>query len=217
MTAKLGIRDISPACAMAVTAVAFILAWAFPRWPGDGTLLLAAQGWRNPALDILFRWVTYLGWTPVAVALSLAAVAALLAARRWADALFAALSLIPAALIPALKQLVGRPRPELAWVESLPHSLAFPSGHTIFAMLFGGLLIYLAWRGMGNGWLRWGLTAALTLLILLVGISRVYLGVHWPSDVMGGYLYGGTVLLAAARLRGLAEERRRLLSEPPSK
>ncbi len=184
-----------------LTLAAFASAWLFPVWPGDAALLLAVQERQSPALTAMFRWVTYLGWMPAAVALTLAAVVGLLLTGRRYDALFLGLGVLPSALTPALKLLVGRPRPEYALVDPAPQTMAFPSGHAAFAMLLAGILIYLVWLRVGNPWLRGGLCAVLALLIALVGASRVYLGVHWPSDVIGGYLYAGFALLAASRIR----------------
>lgn len=196
-------RDLALAGFVAITAIAFTLAWAFPVWPGDATLLATAQGWQSPVLDMASRTLTRL-WYPAALALAAAAIIALLLRRRRADALFLALAML--AVLPAygLKALVGRPRPDYALIAPIPQSMGFPSGHAVLALLLGGVLIYLAWRRIGNPWLRWSGCAGLALLILAVGLSRVYLGVHWPSDVIGGYLYGATALLLAARLKDLA-------------
>ncbi len=188
--------------------MAFVLAWAFPVWPGDECVLVAVQGWRSPALDVVFRALTYLGWYPVAVALTLVAMVLLLAQRRRVDALLLGIIVSSALLTHPLKALLGRPRPDYAIIEPIPHGMGFPSGHATFAILMGGMVIYLAWRYTASTRVRWGMAAGLALLILGVGLSRVYLGVHWPSDVLGGYLFGGTVLLVAVWLRDWVTVRR---------
>ena len=194
---------------LSVTAVIFVLAWSLPVWPGDECVLVAVQGWQSPRLDAVFRSLTYLGWYPVAVALTLAAVAVLLARKRKAEALWLAIVVSSALLTHPLKALLGRPRPDYAIIEPIPHSMGFPSGHAAFAIILGGMVIYLAWQYIPSPGVRWGIAAVLTLLILGVGVSRVYLGVHWPSDVLGGYLFGGSVLLVAVRLRDLLAAYRR--------
>ena len=68
---------------------------------------------------------------------------------------------------------------------------SFPSGHVMYYVNFYGLLIYLLATNWRSGKLRNALIAILTGLIGTVGPSRVYLGAHWPSDVMAGYVYGG--------------------------
>ena len=184
-----------------LTAALFVLAAVFPVLPGDAALLAAVQDWRTPAGTALFQALTRLGWLPLAVALVAVTAVLLLLWRRWAEAALLLLAALPMALAPLLKLPVGRPRPDYGEIESLTLSLSFPSGHASFAALFGGFLIYLVWQHCHNAGLRYGLAGGLLLLILLVGFSRLYLGVHWPSDVVGGYLYGGVALALALRLR----------------
>ena len=190
-----------------VVVMTFALARAFPVWPGDEALLLMAQRWQSPPLTAAFKGLTYLGWYPVAAVLTLASVVTLLIQRRRADALLLAIVVSSALLTHPLKALVGRPRPDYAIIDPIPHNMGFPSGHATFVIILAGMIGYLVWQNIENPWLRWGLCAGLGLLILGVGVSRVYLGVHWPSDVLGGYLYGGLVLLVAIRLRDLLERR----------
>lgn len=92
-----------------------------------------------------------------------------------------------------IKLLVQRPRPDvLRLVEETGYS--FPSGHSFVSMAFYGLLIYLAATRLRGGW-RWGLCAVLGVLVLCIGLSRIYLGVHYPSDVLAGFC-GGFLWLA---------------------
>ena len=201
MGVKVSGKDFLLAGGVLLMAALFVLAAVFPVWPGDAALLAAVQDWRTPAGTALFQALTRLGWLPLAVALVAVTAVLLLLWRRWAAAALLLLAALPMALAPLLKLPVGRPRPDYGEIESLTLSLSFPSGHASFAALFGGFLIYLVWQHCGPGWRRYGLTGGLLLLILLVGFSRLYLGVHWPSDVVGGYLYGGVALALAVRLR----------------
>ena len=106
-----------------------------------------------------------------------------------------------------LNALVGRPRPDYAIVEHVPQDMGIPSGQATFAFLLGGVLIYLAWQHLEYPPLRWAVCAALALLVLAVGLSRVYLGMHRPSDVLGGYLFGATALSLLIPLKGYLEVR----------
>jgi undecaprenyl-diphosphatase len=67
---------------------------------------------------------------------------------------------------------------------------SFPSNHSMLSVLFYGILIYLIFRYFKNKWVKTALIILLVLIILAVGTSRIYLGVHYPSDVMGGYSLG---------------------------
>ena len=201
MGVKVSGKDWLLAGGVLLTAALFVLAAVFPVWPGDAALLAAVQDWRTPAGTALFQALTRLGWLPAAVALVALTAVLLLLWRQGAEAALLLLAALPMALAPLLKLPVGRPRPDYGEIESLTLSLSFPSGHASFAALFGGFLIYLVWQHCRNAGLRYGLTGGLLLLIGLVGFSRLYLGVHWPSDVVGGYLYGGVALALALRLR----------------
>ncbi len=86
-----------------------------------------------------------------------------------------------------LKRILQRPRPtEFRIIEETGYS--FPSGHSMVSMAFYGYLIYLIYRYVKNKYLKWGLIVLLSLLICTIGISRIYLGVHYTSDVLGGFL-----------------------------
>ena len=86
-----------------------------------------------------------------------------------------------------LKRILRRPRPtEFRRVEETGYS--FPSGHSMVSMAFYGYLIYLIYRYIKNKYIKWSLIVLLSILICLIGISRIYLGVHYTSDVLGGFL-----------------------------
>ena len=190
-----------------ITVAVYLAAWAFPVWPGDEKLLVSVQSWRNPLMTAALGSTTRLGWYPVAAALTLASLAPLLWRKRVGDALLLAAATSSTLAAQGLKVLVGRPRPDYAIVEQVPQSMGFPSGHAAFAMLLGGVLIYLVWQHMEYPLLRWAVCFALALLVLAVGLSRVYLGVHWPSDVLGGYLFGVSTLPALIVLKDHLESR----------
>ena len=92
-----------------------------------------------------------------------------------------------------LKRIVARPRPtEYRIVEELGYS--FPSGHSMVGMAFYGLLIYLIYRKVKNPYIKWTSCILLTILIFLIGLSRVYLGVHYASDVIAGFCISAAYL-----------------------
>ena len=96
------------------------------------------------------------------------------------------------------KLIIGRQRPPANLVQVFypMQTNGFPSGHAMFAIMVLGLLAYFIYINMKNLILRTVVLLGLIALILLIGTSRVYLGVHWPSDVIGGYLIGGALLTA---------------------
>ena len=94
----------------------------------------------------------------------------------------------------ALKAILQRPRPtEFRIVEETGYS--FPSGHSMASMAFYGYLIYLIYKHIENKYLKWVLIALLSILICTIGVSRIYLGVHYTSDVLGGFLISISYLI----------------------
>jgi len=88
-----------------------------------------------------------------------------------------------------LKQVINRARPSHEHLVTA-ETLSYPSGHAMTAMAFYGFLIYLFFTFKINKLLKFGLILLLIFLILSIGISRIYLGVHFPSDIVGGFIAG---------------------------
>jgi undecaprenyl-diphosphatase len=88
-----------------------------------------------------------------------------------------------------LKFFFNRPRPLIPLLKDVP-GLSFPSGHAFMSFTFYGLLIYIIYRDVKNRWLKWTAIMILLIIIFLVGFSRVYLRVHYASDVIAGFCFG---------------------------
>lgn len=95
-----------------------------------------------------------------------------------------------------LKGLFSRPRPVFEHPLLLETSYSFPSGHAMEALIAYGFLAYLAVLALGNWQARVGVVFGAALLVVLIGFSRMYLGVHYFSDVVAGYAAGGVWLSA---------------------
>ena len=94
----------------------------------------------------------------------------------------------------ALKFIIQRPRPtEFRIINESGYS--FPSGHSMVSSAFYGFLIYLIYKNIKNKYLKWSLITLLSLVILTIGISRIYLGVHYTSDVIAGFLISVSYLI----------------------
>lgn len=97
-----------------------------------------------------------------------------------------------------IKEIVKRPRPSINRLVSVS-GYSFPSGHSMSSIAFYGYLIYLIHQKISNKYLKWLLIIILSILILLIGISRIYLGVHYASDVISGFLAGAIYLILFIR------------------
>ncbi|MEU8932423.1 phosphatase PAP2 family protein [Streptomyces sp. NPDC048409] len=198
----------APLLATAVLALssALLLALVAGEWPPlvalDEDIADTAHRWAvadqgtTQVLRILTDWV----WDPLTMRLLCAGVAVWLVWRHsaWRTALWLAVTCALGTIAQqTLKAAVGRPRPE--WHDPVASAdyAAFPSGHTMTATVVCGLLLWLLHRcGTGRALRRTALIAA-GLSVAGVGLTRVWLGVHWPSDVLGGWLLGSLVVALA--------------------
>lgn len=140
----------------------------------------------SPWLDAAMQAATFLGSNVVIVPAYAAATAGLLRRRRR-EALFVSTVLIGSlALNGAMKLFFQRPRPMLAWAQVLP-DYSFPSGHSMNSLAFFLALAVVMWQVRGHRWGRLAVGIAV-VASLAIGVSRIYLGYHYLTDVIGGYL-----------------------------
>jgi len=199
---------ITFAGALLAYAVLAVLANRFPYFAWDVDLARSIQSIAVPGFYRLMRWISVpgTGITPFVLVL-LAAIALFLARLRVEAAVCGIGSGLGSVLDRLLKELSDRPRPASSLVHVLGHftNESFPSGHVFFYVEFFGFLLFLSWLHLKPSMLRTLILAFLSLLIALIGVSRVYLGAHWPSDVAGAYLGGGIwlclMIAAYTRLR----------------
>ena len=150
----------------------------------DDPILLRAHAHAGPALDRFFIAASRVGYQGV-IAIDVVIVLSLLAFKRWRETTFAAVACIGSALLNlGSKQLFQRDRPSL-WESVSPETtFSFPSGHAMGSMTLAMVVILLAWP---TRW-RWPVLSLAVVFALLVGFSRIYLGVHYPSDILGGWM-----------------------------
>ncbi|MEK6301578.1 MAG: phosphatase PAP2 family protein [Acidobacteriota bacterium] len=175
-----------------------VLARRYEYFDWDLRLALAIQSFNAPWITQAMVFVSALGRGWLAVALVVGAGVTLIAAGFRTEGVVCMAGLGVGRLVTSLlKLLSGRVRPGSGLVQVFTtfHELSFPSGHAIFFMEFFGFLFFLTYLLAKPGVPRATALVILATLIMLVGVSRVYLGAHWPSDVLGGYLAGGLWLM----------------------
>jgi undecaprenyl-diphosphatase len=135
--------------------------------------------------------LTFLGTHKFLIPANLLLIAYFLFIRKhkWYSIKVPAIALTSLGLMFGLKYFFGRPRPDVPLLFEA-EGLSFPSGHALFSITFYGLLVYLIYKGIKNATLRWSLIIFLVVLILLIGFSRVYLRVHYATDVIAGFAVG---------------------------
>ncbi len=184
--------------ATAAFALLTILVKSAPSLPLDIQITRAIQSIQWPPFAMLMTWVSWPGFLPQSLIIT-ALISLLIYSfgLRW-EAVTALLGAIFSTLVNGLvKALVQRPRPgiDLVHVFAVLNSYSFPSGHVMFYVGFFGFLWFLSYTVLKTSLLRTFLLAFFGALILLIGMSRVYLGQHWPSDVLGAYLLGSLTLV----------------------
>lgn len=160
---------------------------------------------RSPGLNAVLIAITYMGnWQSIVF---LGMVLLLYkGTRREIGVPFAVISLCSTILYKAVKSFFARPRPDLSVRIIEQGGYSFPSGHSMNGIVCFGILIYLVRRYCKNRKVANLLTVLLSLLIIVIGCSRVYVGVHFPSDILAGWSLGAAFLCSAIivleRIRG---------------
>ena len=164
--------------------------------PGDEPLQEWLQGLRHPVVTGYMEAVSFFGRAWLIIGLAGIVMLGLFAAGRRRDGLAATGVMAILFLSPILKLLVGRPRPsaDLSVVADSLSNSSFPSGHAYQSMVLFAFVILLLSILVRTKWIRWSAQGFLIVLILAIGVSRVYLNAHWPSDVIGAYIIGGFFL-----------------------
>jgi membrane-associated phospholipid phosphatase len=165
----------------------------------------------RPLFSILMLHVSSLGDGHVPMVLTAAAIAIFAFRRQWLEAIFVLATTSSVLLAFALKAIIHRERPfplaenTTGIIQSI-NQYSYPSGHVIFFVVFFGFFAYLAWMYF-TGWMRAVAITTCAALIVLIGPSRVFLGAHWASDVVGSYIIGAIWLFVLILAYQLAKSR----------
>lgn len=153
-------------------------------FPFDAPILQFAQGIAGAGFDRAFLLSSKLGYAWGVVPFDVLLVLSLAMTRKLREGLFAGIAIIGSALLnQGAKQLFARARPTL-WESIAPEdTFSFPSGHAMGSITLAMVLVLLAWH---TRW-RWSVTLPMAAFVAMVGLSRVYLGVHFPSDILSGW------------------------------
>lgn len=196
-------RTLLAVVALATLADTLLVATGGIR-PLNESLTRAVYQIRQPWLDLPMTALTYLGGVLLMSLVTLAAAAWASRQGYRRDGVLLIASAV-AALVTQLivKAAVGAPRPD---PPSPPYPLdpilgnGYPSGHALASTVVLGFIALMVWDRTDRTPVRVGILVLNLALIAGIGLSRVYLGVHWVNDVVGGYLYGALILLIAYRL-----------------
>jgi membrane-associated phospholipid phosphatase len=174
--------------------------WEREAFSLDRSLLLWIHQFANPQLDSLMLFITALGDPGMVIAVFISTISWLGMKRRYADGIRFLIICAGGLLInQVMKLFFAKPRPEL-WTRLISeHSFSFPSGHAVGSMVVYGFIGYILAREFPV-YQRYMYTAA-SILIVAIGFSRLYLGVHYPTDIIAGYGVGILWLITCLKVR----------------
>jgi membrane-associated phospholipid phosphatase len=183
--------------AIGIFAMLTFLVKTTPSFPIDLQITIAIQSIHSPFFEELMRLISWPGFFPQSIIITLlCALILYLYELRWESIISLAISLFSGVTNELAKDMIQRPRPAVDVVDvfAVLGSYSFPSGHVMFYVSLFGFIWYLAYTLLKRSLKRSLLLAFFGALITLIGVSRIYLGQHWASDVLGAYLLGGLIL-----------------------
>ena len=183
----------------AIVAFAFLtfLVETTPSFPVDLQITRVIQSIHLPFFAELMRLISWPGFLPQSIVVTVLIAFILYVYRlRWESVTALLAALVSGVTNELVKGLIGRPRPtmDVFDVFEVLTSYSFPSGHVMLYTILFGYIWYLAYTLLKRTLLRSLLLGLFGAFILFVGVSRIYLGQHWASDVLGAYLLGGVIL-----------------------
>jgi len=183
--------------AMVVFIIVAVLAKTVAYFTFDVTITQALQTFHPRWFDALMYMLSWIGFSPQAWILSVVVILFLFVSGLKWETVVTTVSLIGSSLLVlGLKVLVDRPRPNanLVHVITQLNTYSFPSGHVLYFTTFIGFLLFLAYILLKHSGWRTLLLVILSVMVVLIGPSRIYEGQHWASDVLASYLLGSVWL-----------------------
>ena len=173
----------------------------------DDRVFSSIQPYIKDSLTNFMLVITFLGKHDLLIPLNFVLIAFFIYRKeRWFATRIAALSLSSLILMFMLKFFFQRNRPLQPVIDDVS-GYSFPSGHALISVVFYGLFIYMIWHEVKSKWLRIALVTLLGTLILLIGFSRIYLNVHYASDVIAGLAVGFIWLVLSLNIIHRIEKR----------
>ncbi len=181
---------------LAASITISLLACFYETFPGDVWVIEWTQNHHNSSLTDIMEVFTFIGESDMMIGLAGIMVGLMLASNHHREGLTALGALGIMTLLSLMKLIIDRPRPpaDLVGILDNPGDPGFPSGHTFHSLIIFGFIIFMASVFIRRTWLRRTVQILLGMVVVIISISRVYLGHHWPSDVLGSYIIGGFFL-----------------------
>ena len=175
--------------------------------PVDLAIFDRLHPWTNPVKNRVMLFFTFLGTHKFLIPANLLLIFYFLFAthQNWLSIRVLTIALSSLVLMFLLKYLFRRKRP-LSPLLKAAKGLSFPSGHAIMAVTFYGLLLYILWHTITVDWLKYAVAVLLVVVMILIGFSRVYLRVHYASDVLAGFIIGFLWLLISLSVMNRLEK-----------
>ena len=161
----------------------------------DDTVRYRVYSIRSEKLTMFWKFITHSGDREIVIMLGIVLLL-VKSLRNKYGVKFAIAALSSTAIYQGMKYIFQRPRPDIALRLIEESGYSFPSGHSMNCLVSYGILAYLLLRYCENRKLAKLLSVGLGLIVILIGLSRVYVGVHFPTDVIGGWSLGIAVLVA---------------------
>ncbi len=184
---------------LALGALGWLVTGPYKSWVAgfDSSIRYTMRQIQSPMWTQLFLTVTKLGSTVYLVIIGVGAGLLFLFYRLFRSLFFFTVAMAgQAALHHTFKWFFARPRPSNLINYRAPESTSFPSGHAIAALCLFGMIAWIVTREIESPAIKVGIWIFTAVLVFLIGVSRVYIGIHYPTDVLAGFV-GGAIWIAA--------------------